>query len=152
MYAVRAVPSVGGESIPLEVTPMSGPLVFISHSKVKPGKLQAYQVQAVDATDLVESEEPRMIAFNFYASEDRADVATVQVHPDAESLDLHLRIFFDKLREKAFATLDTDEINVYGAPSNATLEMLSQMASQFPGLRVRVLREHQGGFLRPQPL
>jgi len=32
---------------------MSGPLVFISHSKVKPGKLQAYQVQAVDATDLV---------------------------------------------------------------------------------------------------
>ncbi len=93
-----------------------------------------------------------MIAFNFYASEDRADVATVQVHPDAESLDLHLRIFFDKLQEKAFATLDTDEINVYGAPSDATLEMLSQMPSQFPGLRVRVLPEYQGGFLRPQPL
>jgi hypothetical protein len=146
------VPSVRGEPIPLEVPPMSGPLVFISHSKVKPGKLQAYQAQSSDAADLVESEEPRMIAFNFYASEDSADVATVQVHPDAESLDLHLRIFFDKLREKAFATLDTDEINVYGAPSDATLEMLNQMPSQLPGLRVRVLPEHQGGFLRPQPL
>jgi hypothetical protein len=127
---------------------MSGPLVFISHSKVKPGKLPAYQAQSAEATDLVESEEPRMIAFNFYASADGADVATVQVHPDAESLDLHLSIFLDKLREKAFATLDTYEINVYGAPSGAALEMLSQM----PGLRVRVLDEHQGGFLRPQPL
>ena len=106
---------------------MSGPLIFISHSKVKPGKLQDYQAQAADATDLVESEEPRMIAFNFYASEDGADVATVQVHPDAESLDLHLRIFFDKLQEKALATLDTHEIDVYGAPSQATLEMLSQL-------------------------
>jgi hypothetical protein len=132
----------------MEVIPMSGPLVFISHSKVKPGKLPAYQAHSAEATDLVESEEPRMIAFNFYASADGADVATVQVHPDAESLDRHLRIFFDKFREKVFATLDTYEINVYGAPSDAALEMLSQM----PGLRVRVLHEHQGGFLRPQPL
>jgi len=131
---------------------MSGPLVFISHSKVKPGKLQAYQVQAVDATDLVESEEPRMIAFNFYASEDRADVATVQVHPDAESLDLHLKIFFEKLREKPFAPLDSYEITVYAAPSGAALQMIRQLPSQLPGLRVRVLPEYQGGFLRPQPL
>jgi hypothetical protein len=131
---------------------MSGPLIFVSHSKVKPGKLQAYQAQAADATDLVESAEPRMIAFNFYASPDGADVATVQVHPDAESLDLHLKIFFEKLREKAFATLDSYEINVYGAPSDAALEMLNQMPSQLPGLRVRVLPEYQGGFLRPQPL
>lgn len=130
---------------------MSGPLIFISHSKVKPGKLQAYQAQAVDATDLVESEEPRMIAFIFYASEDGADVSTVQIHPDAESLDLHLKIFFEKLREKAFATLDSYEINVYGAPSDAALAMLDQMPSQLPGLRVRVHPEHQGGFLRPQP-
>lgn len=131
---------------------MSGPLIFISHSKVKPGKLQAYQAQAADATDLVESEEPRMIAFNFYASEDGADVSTVQIHPDAESLDLHLRIFFEKLQEQAFATLDSYEIDVYGTPSDAALEMLKQMPSQLLGLRVRVLPEHQGGFLRPQPL
>ena len=131
---------------------MSGPLIFISHSTVKDGMLQAYQAQAADATDLVESQEPRMIAFSFYASEDGADVSTVQVHPDAESLDLHLKIFFEKLWERAFATLDSYEINVYGAPSAAALEMLNQMPSQLPGLRVRVWPEYQGGFLRPQPL
>jgi hypothetical protein len=131
---------------------MSGPLIFISHSTVKPGQLQAYQAQVVDVIDLVESEESRMIAFNFYASADGADVSTVQEHPDAESLDLHLKIFFEKLRRKAFATLDSYEISVYGTPSDEALKMLHQMPSQLPGLRVRVFPEHQGGFLRPQPL
>jgi len=89
-----------------------------------------------------------MIAFNGYASEDGTDVSTVQVHPDSESLDVHLKIFFEKLQDRAFQTLDSYEINVYGTPSDAVLESLGQM----PGLRVRVLPVHQGGFLRPQPL
>jgi hypothetical protein len=127
---------------------MSGPLIFISHSRVKPGKLQAYQAHWKQATELVEAEEPRMIAFNSYASEDGTEVSTVQVHPDSESLDVHLKIFFEKLQDRAFQTLDSYEINVYGTPSDAVLESLGQM----PGLRVRVLPVHQGGFLRPQPL
>jgi hypothetical protein len=131
---------------------MPGPLIFISHSKVKQGKLEAYQTAAADAVELVESEEPRMIAFNCYASVDGTDVSTVQVHPDAESLDFHMKIFFESLREKAFATLDSYEISVYGAPSDAALETLHQMPRQLPGLRVRVLPEYDGGFLRPQPL
>jgi hypothetical protein len=93
-----------------------------------------------------------MIAFNCYASVDGTDVSTVQVHPDAESLDFHMKIFFESLREKAFATVDSYEISVYGAPSDAALETLHQMPSQLPGLRVRVLPNHDGGFLRPQPL
>jgi hypothetical protein len=95
--SVRSIPRFREEN------PMSGPLIFISHSKVKPGKLEAYQTAAADAVELVESEEPRMIAFNCYASVDGTDVSTVQVHPDAESLDFHMKIFFESLREKAFA-------------------------------------------------
>jgi hypothetical protein len=93
-----------------------------------------------------------MIAFNSYASEDGTDVSTVQVHPDSESLDVHVKIFFEKLQDRAFQALDSYEINVYGTPSDAVLESLGQMPSQMPGLRVRVLPVHQGGFLRPQPL
>ena len=127
---------------------MSGPLIFISHSRVKPGKLEVYQAHCRAATELVESEEPRMIAFNSYAAEDGTDVSTVQVHPDRESLDVHLKIFFERLGDQVFEALDSYEINVYGAPSDAALGLLGQM----PGLRVRVLPMHDGGFLRPQPL
>jgi len=131
---------------------MSGPLIFVSRSKVKPGKLPAFQEHAAEAADLVEAEEPRMIAFNSYVSADGTDVATVQVHPDAASLDAHLALFFAKLRDTAFELLESYEINVYGSPSERTRTMLTDMPRQIPGLRVRVLPDHAGGFQRPQPL
>lgn len=131
---------------------MSGPLIFISHSTARPGKADAYRAHVKEATDLIESEEPRMIAFNSYASDDGTDVSTMQVHPDAESLDVHLALFSERLREKAFDAVDTSEINVYGRPSDAALQMLRELAAQMPTLRVRVLPVHEAGFLRPQPL
>lgn len=130
---------------------MSGPLIFISHSKVKPGKLAEYQEHVTEAADLVESEEPRMIGFNNYASSDGTDVSTVQIHPDAESLDTHLKLFAEKLQARAFDALDSSEVHVYGEPSESARQQLEQMAAMV-GIRVRVLPVHQVGFLRPQPL
>ena len=43
---------------------MSGPLIFVSHSTVKPGKREQYENHARDAHELVDAEEPRMIGFN----------------------------------------------------------------------------------------
>ena len=87
---------------------MSGPLIFISHSKVKHSMLPGYQAQAADATDLVESRGAKDDRVQSSTPRRTAPTSsTVQVHPDAESLDLHLKIFFDKLQEKAFATLDS---------------------------------------------
>lgn len=125
---------------------MSGPLIFISRSRVKAGKAGLYEQHCREATELVESHEPRMIGFNSYASADGADVSTVQIHPDAESLDTHLQIFADKLATRAFEAVDSYEIDVYGAPSVGALDMLQQ----FAGIRVRVLPAHGCGFLRPQ--
>lgn len=129
---------------------MSGPLIFVSRSKVKPGQRDAYEAHVRGATELVESEEPRMIGFNSYASEDGSDVSTVQVHPDSDSLDAHLKLFAERLRERASEVLDSYEIDVYGRPSAAALELLLRMPSQIPGLRVRVLPVHEVGFLRRQ--
>jgi hypothetical protein len=126
---------------------MSGPLIFISHSRVKPGKGEVYQAHCAEATEMVATEEPQMIAFNSYQSEDGAEVSTVQVHPDADSLDRHLKLYAEKLSERASEALDSYEINVYGTPSSSALEFLRQ----FP-VPVRVLPVHKQGFLRPQPL
>jgi hypothetical protein len=130
---------------------MSGPLIFISHSKVKRGKLAEYEEHCQQATELVESNEPRMIAFNSYASSDGADVSTVQIHPDAESLNTHLKLFAEKLQVRAFEALDSSEVDIYGEPSESARQQLEQMAGM-TGMRVRILPVHQGGFLRPQPL
>ncbi len=127
---------------------MSGPLIFVSRSRVRPGKREQYESHLKAATEMVESEEPRVIAFNSWASEDGAEVSTMQVHPDAESLDLHFKLFAERLADQVFQALDTYEIDIYGKPSDTALAFLGQ----YQDIRVRVLPAHEGGFLRPQPL
>jgi hypothetical protein len=131
---------------------MSGPVIWVSHSTVKPGKLDHYRRHLQAATELVESEEPRMIALHSYASETGSDISTIQIHPDAESLDTHLKLFTEKLQELAFESLDTQEISVYGEPGEGARALLAEMPKFMPGIRIRVLPVHDAGFLRPQPL
>lgn len=131
---------------------MSGPLIFVSRSRVKPGQREVYQEHLAAATDLVDSEEPRVIGFNSYASADGTEVSTVHVHPDAESLDNHLALYAAKLRDRAEQSVDSFEIDVYGQPSDGALEFLNGVPQSIPGLTVRILPVHEMGFLRPQPL
>lgn len=75
-------------------------------------------------------------------------MSCIQVHPDAESLDAHLKIFYERLAERAGDALDTYEIDIYGTPSDGVLESMQQV----PGAQVRVHPVHLSGFLRPQPM
>ena len=127
---------------------MSGPLIFISRSKVKPGQRKAYEAHCKEATEMVESEEPRVIAFNSWASADGTEVSTVHVHPDADSLDTHLKLYVERLAERVFDAVDSYEVDIWGTASDDALNAVRAM----PGLQVRVLPVHEGGFLRPQPL
>lgn len=131
---------------------MSGPVIWVSRSTVKPGKLDDYRRHLRSATDLVESEEPRIIAFHSYASEAGTDISTIQIHPDAASLDTHMKLFTEKLQALAFEALDTQEISVYGEPGEGARALLADMPKYMPGILVRVLPVHEAGFLRPQPL
>ena len=76
------------------------------------------------------------------------DKLSVQVHPDADSLDTHLKLYGERLAERVARAVDSYELSIWGAPSESTLAFLGAM----PGLQVRVLPVHEGGFLRPQPL
>jgi hypothetical protein len=131
---------------------MSGPLIFNSRSRVKPGMAEGYRAHIAAATELVESEEPQMIAFNSYESEDGTDFSTVQIHPDADSLDTHFKLYKERLMDRSVEALDTYEINVFGTPSEAAREFLKQYAAHAPGLVLRMLPMHKAGFLRPQPM
>ena len=93
---------------------MSGPLIFISRSRVKPGKLAQFEEHLLAANEIVDSEEPRMIGFNTYKSEDGSDaVRPSKIHPDEDSVDTHLKIYFDRLAERAFDAVATQEMDGY---------------------------------------
>jgi hypothetical protein len=129
---------------------MSGPFIFIATNRLKEGKLEDERRRVPDLCDFIETNEPRLIAFNEYASEDGTEVGVVQVHPDAESMELHMETVAARASRAYAETLEaTTSIQVFGAPSDAVLEMLSRQAGA--GVPLTVKRYHLGGFTRAEP-
>jgi hypothetical protein len=129
---------------------MSGPFIFIATNRLKQGKLEDERKRAPELCDFIEANEPRLIAFNEYASEDGTEVGVVQIHPDAESMEFHMDVVAERAARAYAETLEaTASIQVYGAPSDAVLEMLSRQAGA--GVPLTVKRYHLGGFTRAKP-
>jgi biotin carboxylase len=126
---------------------VSGPFVFIATNRLKPGKLAEERERVPGLVDLVEANEPRLIAFNEYVNDDGTEVAVVQVHPDAESMAFHLEVIAERAAAAYAATVDaTTSIQVFGTPSDAVLELLERQAGA--GVPVTVKSFHLGGFTR----
>jgi hypothetical protein len=126
---------------------MSGPFIFVSQSRVKEGKFDEFKRRNDELCELVESKEPRVIAFNVYASEDGTEVSGVQVHPDAESMEFHMQVLGEQIGHLV-ELLDTYALAIYGEPSDDLLTMMKQMKD----VPVTIRPSHLAGFLRPQPL
>ena len=80
--------------------------------------------------ELVEANEPRLIAYNVYLTEDGTRMTVVHVHPDSASLEFHMKVdgpAFPQFVE--FIKLLT--IDVYGKPSDELLEQMRRKAQMF---------------------
>ena len=123
---------------------MSGPLIMISRSRIKPGHRETYEAHLRQANEMVESEEPRVISFNSWTSEDGTEVSTVHFHPDADSLDAHLKLYFERLAGPVAESVDSYELDIWGVASESALSALRSV----PGMQLRVLPVHEAGFIR----
>jgi biotin carboxylase len=127
---------------------VSGPFIFIATNRLKPGKLGDERVRVPGLVEFVEANEPRLLAFNEYVDEEGTEVAVVQVHPDADSMAFHMEVVAERAAAAYAETVEaTTGIEVFGAPSDAVLEMLRRQAGAGVPLRVKPL--HLGGFVRP---
>ena len=128
---------------------MSGPFIFIATNRLKKGAFEDEQRRVRELCDFIAVNEPRLIAFNEYVNEDRTEVAVVQVHPDAKSMEFHMGVVRERAQRAYGDTRDaTTSIQVYGMPSDAVLESLRQQAGA--GVPLRVNPRHLGGFTRSE--
>ena len=124
---------------------MSEPFIFIGTNRIKEGKLEVFKQHHEKLVELVEANEPRLLVFENYLSEDGTEAVNVQVHPDADSMEFHMQVIGEHIRE-AYEFLETDNIQVYGTPSDSVLEMMKQIAGS--GVPLSVKSQHVGGFIR----
>ena len=127
---------------------MTEPVVFISHFKVKEGKLDELKGLAGGVERSLREDKPRTAAWLVFLGEDGTEVSFVHCFPDADSMDLH----FEGSDERSAAVYEFVEpagFEIYGRPSDEALETMRQ-AAEGSGVSLRVLPDHVSGFLRLQ--
>ena len=128
---------------------MSEPFIFIATNRLREGKLTTERERAGELSSFIAAHEPQLLAFNEYANEEGTEVAVVQMHPDAASMELHMELVAERAARAYAETLDsTTSIQVFGEPSAAVLEMLERQAGA--GVPMTVKRHHLAGFSRTQ--
>jgi NAD(P)-dependent dehydrogenase (short-subunit alcohol dehydrogenase family) len=128
-------------------TATSAPLIFVATNRLKPGQLDAERRRVPGLVDFVEQNEPQLIAFNEYVSDNGTEVTVVQVHPNAASMQKHLAIIGERAAAAYDETLDaTLAVKIFGPVDP---QMLNTMRAQTgEGVSLTVATEHLGGFVR----
>ena len=62
---------------------MSGGIVYIDTSDVREGALEELKTAIKELVDFIAANEPRLIAYNVYFSDDGTRMTVVHVHPDS---------------------------------------------------------------------
>lgn len=122
---------------------MPDPIVFVSHSRVKEGKLEAFREVSKEMFPMLEASKPGTVLHHGYANEDGSELSFVHVFPDADAMDAH----FEGASDRAGSAMDyieTYQFVVYGTASEQALAMLTQT----PGVDVAIYPDGIGGYLR----
>jgi hypothetical protein len=119
------------------------PLVYIDTSEVREGTLGPLRDAIGALAGFVEENEPRLISYSVYFSEDGRQMTVVHVHADPASLDHHMEVAGPRFA--AFADLlRLSSIHIYGEPSEKALGHLNDKLRLLGSGDVVVHRPHAG--------
>jgi len=106
---------------------MSDAIVYVDTSDVREGALEELKAAIRELVDFIDANEPRIIAYNVYFTDDGSRMTVVHVHPDSASLEYHMEVAGPVFRQ--FVELVTlSSIHVYGETSEKLLKQLHEKA------------------------
>ena len=125
---------------------MAEPLIYVDVSDVHEGRLGDLEEAITGLAEFIEENEPQLLSYNAYFSDDGTHMSVVHVHADPSSLDRHLEIASPRFA--GFAELVTlRSIHIYGRPSENALRQLRDKLGLLGSGDVAVYPPH-AGFVR----
>lgn len=122
---------------------MSEPIIYVDQSKIRDGKFEELKTAMNELAEFVETNVPKILAYDVYFSEDRTRMTVLHIHADSASLEAHMRVAGPKFPPIGeFITLES--IDVYGRPSEDLVERLKAKAKMLGSGAVRVHDLHAG--------
>jgi hypothetical protein len=122
---------------------MSSPLVYVDTSDVRKGALDELEGGIRELVEFVDANQPQLVAYNVYFSDDRSQMTVVHIHADAASLEYHMEVAGPVFRRLA-DLITLTSIRVYGEPSEKALAQLQDKAESLGGGNVTVHDLHAG--------
>ncbi|WP_052665915.1 hypothetical protein [Nitriliruptor alkaliphilus] len=117
---------------------MAEPLIFINTYRIKDGQFEGFRDATPEWLEFVEANNPRILHFGAYIDEDRAEATTVQVHPDAASLELQTKVVAGRLHEwQKFAEWEGMTVVICGIPTDPLVEQMKQIAGSGVAVTVK---------------
>jgi hypothetical protein len=125
---------------------MPEPLVVVDTSTILEGKLAEVRAVLDELVAFVEANETDIRAYGIYFDDGGSTMTVVQVHPDAASMELHMKLAGPVFR-KFTGLLRLTRVDFYGTPSAALLTQMQEKARLLGGADV-VVNDLQAGFFR----
>jgi quinol monooxygenase YgiN len=128
---------------------MAEAVAFVSHFRVKPGRIEDFRPVARAAMERLEAEKPQTLVFLGFVDDDRGTVSWMHVFADQAALDLHVEGSDERARTIA-DLVEPVGWEIYGRPSEQVLETFRQLATS-TGAGLTIEPDFLGGFIRPVP-
>jgi quinol monooxygenase YgiN len=125
---------------------MTEPIVFISHFRVKEGKLDGFRRAFQDMTARLQADMPRTLLYVTYADENGMQATIVHVFADADAMDSHFQGSEERSRV-AYQFIEPSGWEIYGPAGASAIEMMRGEAAA-SGVTLTVQPGHIGGFSR----
>lgn len=121
-------------------------IAYLDTSQVKAGKLGELKAAMTELASFVELNEPRIIAYSVYFSADGSTMSVLSFHPDAASLEFHLKVAGPKFPPIA-PLIRLQTIEIFGRPGEAVVAQV-QAKAELLGSGSVIVRDCQAGFAR----
>ena len=128
---------------------MPDPVFFISHFRIKAGKLDAVRQLTRDGAHGLEAQKPRTVLFLSFLDEQGGVIHFLHAFPDAQSMDAHFEGSDERARA-AYELVVPLGWEFYGPMSDAALETMRHAADS-SGATLSVHPEFVAGYLRLAP-
>jgi len=122
---------------------MSQPLLYIDSSEVREGALDELKGAIEELVTFIDANEPQILAYQVYLSEDGSRMTVVHLHADPASLDHHMNVAGPAFQRFA-DLLKLKSIEVYGDPSSQALQQVHEKARLLGCEEVTVHSPHAG--------
>jgi hypothetical protein len=118
-------------------------IVYVDRSTVRDGKLDELKLAITDLVDFVDANEPDILSYNVYFSDDSTRMTVVHTHAGSESLAYHMEVAGPKFPPIG-EFIELEAIDVYGRPSEELVHQLEEKASTLGHGRVAIHDHHDG--------